>query len=256
MKASRLARNIAILCGGVLSADPSFAADSLLSVGNSTATSGSSLTVNTGDHFLVDFEAGKSYSCEGIPVSPTTLFDFDTTVAGTTGGTPPSITARSTGALTPPITGESGDSANNRLSFIVTTADRYQLTVAAAEGGGETIRPRCLETTLYGGYNTNVNDFNFLELTNVSSAAITGKITATNFDGTTVINGQSFTVPAGQRIDIDVHTPAGADKFGSIRVAHDGSYGSLQANLSQYAGSVSNFALSASLPLRPIEQNP
>lgn len=232
---------------------PAFAADTLLSVGHDTAAA---VNVNTGDHFLIDLEAGKSYSCEAIPANPATAFDFDTTVAGTTGGTPPSITARESGTLSPQVTGESGDSADNRLSFLVTTADRYQLTVATAAGGGEDVRPRCLETTLYGGYNTNVNDFNFLELSNITNASITGTITATNFDGTVVINGQAFTVPAGRRVDVDIHSAAGADKFGIIKVIHDGPFGSLQGNVSQYSGSVSNFSLSASIPLRPVEQIP
>ena len=242
--------------GVLLFPQPSFGADSLLSVGNNTATSGTSLTVNTGDNFLVDLEAGKSYSCEAIPLSTTSLFDFDTTVTGTTGGTPPSIISRETGALSPAVTGESGDSADNRLSFLVATSDRYQLNVAAAAGGGEVVRVRCLDTTLYGGYNTNVNDFNFLELSNISNSTITGTTTATNFDGSVVINAQPFSVAAGRRVDVDIHTLAGADKFGILKVTHDGPSGAIQGNVSQYAGTVSNFSLSVSTPLRPVEQNP
>ncbi len=254
MRVSRKSALLLLACGSVSLASNAFAISTFLSVGNNTSASGSSLTVNAADIFVIDFEADKSYSCEAIPTDIDSNFDFDTTLDGTTGTTPPTISARSTGNMTPAITGESGDAGNNRLSFITATADRYQITVTNAKVGGEVVRVRCLETTLYGGYNTNVNDFNFLELTNTSDDSISGTITATNFDGEVVIDEDDFTVAANSRSDIDIHTAAGTDKFGIIKVVHNGPFGSLQGVVSQYSGSVSDFDLSTSTPLTPREQ--
>lgn len=213
-------------------------------------------TVAAADTFLVDLTANHSYSCDAVPVDQASDFDWSTSVQGTAAQNPETITARTAGTITPQITGETGGSADNRITFIPTTTDRFRLTVASAKSGGELIRVRCWDTTLYGGFNTNVNDFNFLELTNVSNAQITGRIYAITSDGTTAINGASFTVEANRRLDIDVHTPAGADKYGLVIVAHNGPNDALKGVVSQYLGPISNFALTATVPLVPIAQVP
>jgi len=217
---------------------------------------GNTFLLAANDTFSIDLTANHSYACDAIPESATTDFDWSTDVVGTTGGSPEMITARAAGGITPQITGDAGDSTDNRITFTPTTSDRFQLTVAAALGGGESVRVRCFDTTLYGGYNTNVNDFNFLELTNISNAQLTGKIFAINFDGTTAINGASFTVESNRRLDVDLHTPAGADKYGLVYVTHNGPHGSLKATVSQYSGNVNNFELTGTVPLTPIEQAP
>ena len=233
------------------------AADFILSIGHDASETSSGLvTVEAGDRFFIDLSASRSYACEGIPTDAATTFDWDATVTGTTGGTPESVTARLAGAIVPQVGGETGGNADNRITLTPTTTDRFILTVAAAKGGGELVRVRCFATTLFGGYNTNVNDFNFLELTNTGNATINGTITAINFDGTTVINAQAFSVPSQRRVDVDLHTPAGADKFGLVRVTTDGPLGTLQAVVSQYAGTVSNFVLTGSAPLVPFDQRP
>ena len=175
--------------------------------------------------------------------------------SGTT-GTPETITARKAGTIVPQIGGETGGNDDNRLTFTPTSTDRFVLTVANAKVGGEQVRVRCLATTLFGGYNTNVNDFNFLELTNIGNQTLNGTITATNFDGTVVINAQSFSVAAQRRADVDLHTPVGVDKFGVVRVTHDGPLGTLKGNVSQYKGIVSDFTLTDAAPLEPFDQRP
>lgn len=229
------------------------AADRLLTVGHDVLEG--LFTVAANDVFLVDLVANHSYSCDAVPVDAASDFDWSTTVTGVTSGTA-DITAREAGTMTPPITGETGDSADNRITLIPVTTDRYRLTVSSAKSGGELARIRCWDTTLYGGFNTNVNDFNFLEITNVSNATISGRLYAITSDGTNAINGTTFSVAANRRLDIDLHTPAGADKYGLVIVAHDGPNDALKGYVSQYLGPVSNFLLTEAVPLVPIVQAP
>ncbi len=250
-------RLVALIAVTAATATPALSDDFILSVGNNaTSSEGDVVVVETGDRFFVDLSASRSYDCQAVPTDPLTEFDWDSAVVGTTGGTPENITAREAGAIVPQIGGESGGNADNRLTLTPTTTDRFILTVEDAKTGGEVVRVRCFATTLFGGYNTNVNDFNFLELTNIGNATLNGTITATNFDGTVVINAQAFSVAAQRRVDIDLHTPAGTDKFGVVRVTHDGPLGTLQGNVSQYSGTVSSFGLTGSAPLVPFDQRP
>ncbi len=235
---------------------PAYADDFILSIGHDAASgTGSTVLVETGDRFLIDLSASRSYSCEAIPTDSLTAFDWSDQVTGTS-GTPETITARQAGAIVPQIGGETGGNADNRLTFTPTTTDRFILTVANAKVGGELVRVRCLATTLFGGYNTNVNDFNFLELTNIGNQTLNGTITATNFDGTVVINAQPFSVLPQRRVDVDLHTPVGVDKFGVVRVTHDGPLGTLKGNVSQYKGTVADFTLTDAAPLLPFDQRP
>ncbi len=230
---------------------PAHAIDRFLSVGQ-----GNTFLVSPADTFTINLQANHSYACDAIPESATTEFDWLTTVSGTTGGSPEMITARAAGDITPPITGDTGSNDDNRLTFTPTTADRFRLTVDDALGASESVRVRCLDTTLYSGFNTNVNDFNFLELTNTTNATVSGKVYAITADGTTAINGSSFSVSASRRLDVDLHTPAGANKYGLVIVTHDGPLGALTGGVSQYSGSVSNFELTGFVPLAATEQAP
>ncbi len=240
----------AVAVVGLLSATPAHAVTNILTIGNSAT-----YTVQTGDKFLIDLGASRSYACEAVPLDPLTEFDFDQAVVGqATSGE--SIQAKFAGSIVPQIGGETGGNADNRVTVTPTTTDRFALTVATAKSGGELVEVRCYATTLFGGYNTNVNDFNFLELTNTGNQTLSGTITAINFDGTTVIDGLAFSVPAQRRVDVDLHSPAGPNKFGLVRVTTDGPLGTLQANVSQYSGTVSNFSLQGSAPLVAFEQKP
>lgn len=206
---------------------------------------------------VTSLEPNRSYAC-------TILGDRKTVDLDITGLTDPSLNQvllKPIGDVTPAVTGDSGDTNNNRISIIPSgtgtqVAGGYTLEVAnntASSGTSVSAKARvdCVETTLYGGYNTNVNDFNFLEITNTTNSTISGSITATNSDGTVVINKQPFSVQSNRRADVDIHTPAGANKFGLIQIVHNGPYGALQAYVSQYDGNISNFVLTASIPLRP-----
>jgi len=57
-------------------------------------------------------------------------------------------------------------------------------------------RVSCVETSLFGGYNTTINAFNFLELTNSTNASITVTVTVVDHAGTTVVGGAALSIPA------------------------------------------------------------
>ena len=98
----------------------------------------------------------------------------------------------------------------------------------------------CTETTLFGGFNTSVTDFNFLELTNtLDGPAETETIKARIFardsvSQQTIIHNSVVQIPPGDRRDVDIHSVAGAGAFGPLFVTHDGPPGSLKATVSQY----------------------
>jgi len=227
------------------------AVDRFISVGQ-----GNTFLLAAGDNFIIDLQANHSYACDGIPESATSEFDWRAQMIPGAGSPAEIIIARKAGDITPQITGDTGGTDDNRITFTPATSNRFTITVDDAEGGGESVRIRCFDTTLYGGFNTNVNDFNFLELTNVTNATITGKITAITADGTTVINAAGFSISAQRRADVDLHTPAGADKYGLVIVTHDGPVGALKGGVSQYSGTVSSFELTGYVPLTPTEQAP
>ena len=100
---------------------------------------------------------------------------------------------------------------------------------------------QCVETTMFGGFNTSVTDFNFLEIRNTlnratdASETITVRIDATNVvNNSVVFNSATLSLPAGSRRDIDIHSVAGPRAFGPIRLSHDGPPGSIKAVVSQY----------------------
>ena len=240
---------VALLAGALVTPNSAHAAG-YITIGQRAGTDGGQ-NITPGAHaFTLPLEAHRSYTCTAYGSGTGSNLDFTQDV------TPPSgdpITARFTGLITPAVSSEESVIGDNRISFTTTLDGSHVVLINNNDGDDETGRLDCVETTLYGGYNTNVNDFNFLELTNTTNATITGTVTAVNFDGTTVIDNQAFSVDASRRIDIDLHTAAGADKFGLVRVTHDGPAGALQGYVSQYSGTVSSFQLNASIPLKTRE---
>lgn len=96
----------------------------------------------------------------------------------------------------------------------------------------------CIETTLFGGYNTNVTDFNFLEISNIlqgtEEAAVNAYMTVTDLSGIVLVDSQNYRIQPGTRTDIDIHSIVGPAKYGTITIAHDGPPGALKAALTQY----------------------
>ncbi len=129
------------------------------------------------------------------------------------------------------ITGGSSQAAGSALLFDVRTT-------GALASGRSTLK--AVETTLTGGFNTSVTDFNFLELTNTTSlnglddGVISGIVIGRNAITDQEILNLSFSVNPGDRVDIDIHTAAGPGAFGPITVIHNGVPGALKGVVSQY----------------------
>ena len=199
-----------------------FAVDFPLTIGV-----GQELTLTTSDRILVDLGANRSYTCEAVPTTATTDFDFDTTVTQVDDDDDDddSVTGRAGGTIVPGIGGELGGRDDNRIIVTPTDSGRYAFSVASVAGASEMVNVRCFATTVFGGFNTFVNDFNFLELQNIGNAPITAKVTAVTFSGDTVIDNQTVSIPAGRRVDVSIHDAAGSDVFGSLIVTHNGPVG-------------------------------
>lgn len=234
----------ALIMAALITATPAFAADRVVTIGIQQE-----LVLESSDAILVDLEADRSYACEGVPLTIATDFDFSNQVVGQ-GASPLTFTARFGGDISPIVGGEVGDRTDNRVIVTPTQSDRYRIEIEGAAVGGESVLIRCYETTLFGGFNTNVNDFNFLELTNIGNATITARVSAIEFDDTVALNNAEFAVPAGQRVDVSLHDFAGMNKFGFVRVTHDAPLGTLNGAVSQYFGTVEDFRLGGSQQLK------
>ena len=161
----------------------------------------------------------------------------------TTGATPGGISVAARGFSEPVIPAFSGFAAplDSRKCFIAPTADVYVLdvNVGADNSIQTTSSVECTETTLFGGYNTSVSQFNFLEISNtlIGSVddAVTVRIDARNsVTGATVITGQQRVIPAGSRVDVDLHSIVGSGAFGPLTISHDGPPGAIRAAVAQY----------------------
>ena len=203
--------------------------------------------------FQINLEAKKSYACTVVAENDFSNLDFQSVrdpgsnlvFVGIIGSVTPAVKD----SLDRISIFPSGAGTQTSGEYIIGIDNQ---STALFTGTPVTAKARidCDETTLYGGYNTNVNDFNFLEILNITNTTLNAAITATNSDGTVVIAQQVVTVQPNRRADIDLHTPAGANKFGLLEVIHNGPKGGLQASVSQYDGTVSNFVLTSSLPLK------
>jgi hypothetical protein len=107
------------------------------------------------------------------------------------------------------------------------------------------VKALCEETTLVGGFNTSVTDFNFLEISVYNSSLNTFDTTVTGIiyvqrtiNGNTEEIPFSITVPAGQNVirqDFSIHDAvSNVADFGAVSIIHNGSAAQVKAKLTQY----------------------
>ncbi len=210
---------------------------------NTTARGTEQNTPSAGTRFAY-LDAGNSYCCEFLPTNAGAQVQAVATNVTFTGG---NITAVDRTATTPALASAFLGNTGNRLCLTPTATGIHTFTVTTVNPNPTLVDVQCNETTLFGGYNTNANPFNFLEISNLTNATINGKIYATNYDGTVVINGSAFSVAAGLRADVNIHEAAGPNAFGILKIVHDGPLGALQANTSFYSGPVDALELQATV---------
>ena len=97
------------------------------------------------------------------------------------------------------------------------------------------VKVSCEDVTLYGGYNTSVTDFNFLEILNVDGTTdISVDIMAESaITGQSTVN-TNISAPASGRIDVDIHSLVGANDFGTVKVCPLAPRTTIRAAMSQY----------------------
>ena len=132
----------------------------------------------------------------------------------------------------------STDPQNARVCFEINETGKY-LTTPLFGAGGDTannVEVRCDDTTLFGGFNTSISNFNFLELSSlISGGDIQAKLTVKDsVSGQTLVDKQTIQIPAGVRVDIALHNLTGPGKFGSVTITHDAPVGGLKAVINQY----------------------
>ena len=212
--------------------------------------------------FSVQLQAGRSYECalysnntSTTGSSPDVRFD----IGNITDGTSNTLLISERGAASPPVNNDGASAIRDagRVTIIPPVDAIYRLpylttfdgTGTWPSGTGDfTLWAECNETTLYGGFNTFVNNFNFLELTNTSNVTVDGSIRTVDFAGNVLMNDVPFSVLPGRRTDFDIHSQVGPQKYGTVIVKHNAPRGSLLAYMSQYKGSAADFNLVVSLP--------
>ncbi len=190
-----------------------------------------------GDSVVINTVKNRSYACSFLPEDDSKV-DMLSTVIDANGDP---ITAVLCGDSEPIVsTVDDNTKDDNRLCFIAPTSGEMSMGVGAIEGGSFILASiECLETTLFGGYNTNVASFVFLELENRTSGNVTASITIRQNDGTVVADGVLVNVAPNSRTDFDVHSVAGANQFGSIIVSNTAPFGGLSGRVSSYSSSAS-----------------
>jgi len=253
MKGKSIKYIVSLCALGLLGAGSQVCAeDYLVSTGAAVAANGHTISAQADDGFIIQTLKHRSYVCEGVPSASDSEFGFSTDVVSTQSDEPETIEARANGNMAPLMTEGEGVEGRTRIAFIMgETNDRVRLSVSTAKEEGEEVRVACVNSSIWGGYNTFAARYNFLELRNLSNKPISGFITVHNFLGVDVVEQRPFTVPAHRRIDIDLHSATGRFSFGVVGVAHDGPFRALRGRVSYYSGTPGNLTRRGSVPLKP-----
>jgi hypothetical protein len=194
---------------------------------------------DTSDTIFSTVENGRSYCCEVFHVGQSNVVPRFEEITSS-GGTLENKASRGRNA---PWLGAGTNSVDSRQCFRFVAAESsprtfITLDIEAVNPPIPNARVRCRETTLFGGFNTSVTDFNFIEITNtLASTDIDGTINVkvqanANVAGGEVLNS-TLTLNAGERKDVDVHSVVGKD-FGPVVITHNGPPGSIRAVNAQY----------------------
>jgi len=222
----------------------SFAAGHEVVVGKGTAHANSIIpSASGGDHIEFTPSLGGCYCCEVWSTDTTNdkarfnQLIFSSLVEGSMETPVSSVAAGEFEPKMPYILGSLLVRGSNRACFQVPT-DFPTSTVALSFAFGDdgnaaasNVRVMCEETTLYGGFNTSVTDFNFLELRN------TGGATKVNVKIRNAISGETKylnDVEVTGRRDLDIHSVVGDGAYGSVSICSDGPKGAIKAQMGQY----------------------
>lgn len=202
----------------------------------------------------------RGYSCiilnrEYDPAVPKRFPVFAPTATGPSSQT---ITLTPTGTMKPGITvpnSLSSAQAFARVSLIAPETGNYTFTFDEAQPSGTAVpgsTVRCMDTTLYGGYNRFFANTVIVEITNQTSETITPFVTIIDSFGNVhveqspVPNGDGI-VAQGRHDAIFPNLPAMT--FGQIIVSYVGSVGALDAYVAEYDFDGSTLTLKRERPM-------
>lgn len=222
-------------------------------------------SVSPGDLLNASVLPDRSYCFEIYVTGGNSLPTFSAFGLNAIGGNSPTLTVTNRGTAYPVVYGNTSfaNVAKSRSCFLVNpgTAALQLVTLATITTSGGAAATNSIarvdETTLFGGYNTSVTDFNFLELTNVSaptvsdSGVISGKVILRDAITDQEKLRQSFTINPGDRVDVNIHDAVGSGSFGPVVVLHDGPPGALKGVVSQY-----RIVSTVPLDFEPVSQLP
>ena len=204
-----------------------------------TTTPGEKLEVDgvdTSDSLVFTAFDGRSYCCRIKEPTGSGGLSFDNVSASS--GTVTDLASQ--GQVDPWL--RNGSNARRCFTFTETPGQNgiADITLGiAATGTVNNVAIQCTETTLFGGFNTVVTDFNFIEVTNTltdETAGATGvisvRIVATGTSGSEVLS-TSFDLNPDARFDVNVHDSAPSD-FGPVIITHNGPPGAIRAVNAQY----------------------
>ena len=123
---------------------------------------------------------------------------------------------------------------DNRIVFVAPEDGKYRIPIAifGTDDINDDAFINCIDVTLNVGFNTFVNNLNFLEVTNNLGRILTINWEAIRFDGSSFSG--SVDVAANTRTDIDIHSVVGPNSFGNLKIGVQGTSGAAIVNLSQY----------------------
>ena len=224
-------------------------------------------SVSVGDKVSVRLQANRCYCCQvfaNAGVTETSNVYFSQ--IETNPSEPDGFVSEFRGSTFPSLDGNASD--QSRVCFSVTDSNRA-VSVTMTPGispvvaSVSNVRVACEETTLYGGYNTNATELNFLEITNVlgGSGSVSDEeervtVSVRGFDAQTREQtvDSSFVLGGQSRRDLALHDLVGANNFGLLQICHDAPRGAIQANVSRYNITSSDpldFDLVTTEPLSP-----
>ena len=189
-------------------------------------------TVNAGDTIRVLMDLNRSYECTLMGSEDGTELGFSQSVVNPNGNPLSGVLRGDTTqqVAVDPLSDTNSD--DNRISIFATVGGYYTFTIASAKAGGEVARVVCAETSIYGSFNTSVNEYNFLELTNISNSDI--NVIWIARDHTGFVNSRELLIPSDRRVDVDLHSAVGQGLYGSVKLKHNGPLGAIKGSISQY----------------------
>lgn len=188
--------------------------------------------ISSGDTVITALEADRSYECTLRQRRITSSSEFATFSLEGTNPDGDSISYIPSGNITPVVASPVGvSSLRSRISILPAISGIYTLGINAPVASIATVR--CVETSLFGGFNTFYAGVPIVELSNTSDHILDSYITVSDFTGTVFVDKKQVTIRPGLRVDT-VFSSIPANTIGNVTVIHNGPAGSIVGWLAEY----------------------